>query len=412
MNQDLKELKKLLDRFKNAVDGLKPSENLVQSEDEITKIEQSLNDLDEKIADIESQTEDEEYSSQRPLMDKFSELKNDFEICKKNFYKKKDEVMTAHNQERLMRGELHGVEKKKAERDMALDQVKQVDEQGLIVNSIGENLKGAGANLTNINSGLKEQREQIERVGEKVVNMDTNIKKTGQLMGGIERRVFCRKFIVWLGIIVLTLANIIMIFLILAKGFGWAPFNDPTPTPPISYNGIDIQQGDINFADVKSNNYSFVMIKAGENTESFAKLSDFLEAAKNNDISAGIYWLIKNTEKELAKEEVSKAKEIATGVKDKKLKFSFYFTFEPTNVLISKNETISEFCKEIPIDCGLSLSYDNYTDYYKNYNGELQNIKNYWINTNNENDVKNDKKVKIWNVEGQYNNKYNKLKYK
>ena len=363
MNQDLKELKKLLDRFKNAVDGLKPSENLVQSEDEITKIEQSLNDLDEKIADIESQTEDEEYSSQRPLMDKFSELKNDFEICKKNFYKKKDEVMTAHNQERLMRGELHGVEKKKAERDMALDQVKQVDEQGLIVNSIGENLKGAGANLTNINSGLKEQREQIERVGEKVVNMDTNIKKTGQLMGGIERRAFCRKFIVWLGIIVLTLANIIMIFLILAKGFGWAPFND-------------------------------------------------LEAAKNNDISAGIYWLIKNTEKELAKEEVSKAKEIATGVKDKKLKFSFYFTFEPTNVLISKNETISEFCKEIPIDCGLSLSYDNYTDYYKNYPGELQNIKNYWINTNNENDVKNDKKVKIWNVEGQYNNKYNKLKYK
>lgn len=406
MNQDLKELKKLLDRFKNAVDGLKPSENLVQSEDEITKIEQSLNDLDEKIADIESQTEDEEYSSQRPLMDKFSELKNDFEICKKNFYKKKDEVMTAHNQERLMRGELHGVEKKKAERDMALDQVKQVDEQGLIVNSIGENLKGAGANLTNINSGLKEQREQIERVGEKVVNMDTNIKKTGQLMGGIERRVFCRKFIVWLGIIVLTLANIIMIFLILAKGFGWAPFND------ISYNGIDIQQGDINFADVKSNNYSFVMIKAGENTESFAKLNDFLEAAKNNDISAGIYWLIKNTKQESAKEEVSKAKEIVTGVKDKKLKFSFYFTFEPTNELISKNETISEFCKEIPIDCGLSLSYDNYTDYYKNYNGELQNIKNYWINTNNENDVKNDKKVKIWNVEGQYNNKYNKLKYK
>ena len=127
------------------------------------------------------------------------------------------------------------------------------------------------------------------------------------------------------------------------------------------------------------------MIKAGENTESFAKLNDSLEAAKNNDISAGIYWLIKNTEKELAKEEVSKAKEIATGVKDKKLKFSFYFTFEPTNELISKNETISEFCKEIPIDCGLSLSYDNYTDYYKNYNGELQNIKNYWINTNNEN---------------------------
>ena len=38
MNQDLKELKKLLDRFKSAVDGLKPSENLVQSEDEITKI--------------------------------------------------------------------------------------------------------------------------------------------------------------------------------------------------------------------------------------------------------------------------------------------------------------------------------------------------------------------------------------
>lgn len=411
MAQSLKDLKGFMDKFKTLVDNLKPSENLSQSEDEIEKIEEMINNIDEKITEIEGDVEeDEDFSNQRPLMDKFSELKNDFNIIKNNFYKKKDEVMTAHNKERLMRGELHGVEKKKAERDMALDQMKDIDEHGLLIDSIGDNLKGAGNNLTNMNVEAKKQREQINRVGDKVVKMDNNIKKTGQVMGGIERRVFCRKFIVWLGIIILFLANIIMVFLILARGFGWYPFNEP------SYNGIDIDKGTINFEDLQKNtNFTFIMVKAGEGKgegeESNRNLITIIDGAKDKKIKAGVYWIIKSDNDTLAQSEAEKAKGIVETLKDKDLYFRFYFKVL-NDTFISNYNITSKFCEDFPIDCGLSLSWDNYNNNYKADISKINNIKNYWINSVvSDSTVKNEEKIKIWNIGGEYNN-YDQLRYK
>lgn len=49
----------------------------------------------------------------------------------------------------------------------------------------------------------------------------------------------------WLGIILLTLANIVLLFLILAKGFGWPPFGDDKGN-----NGLDLKQDEnIDFED-------------------------------------------------------------------------------------------------------------------------------------------------------------------
>ena len=76
---------------------------------------------------------------------------------------------------------------------MALDQVKEVEEQGLMLNSIHDNVKGANVNLTNMNVEVKKQGEQIDRIGDKVITIDKSVKKTGETMGEIERRNCCRK---------------------------------------------------------------------------------------------------------------------------------------------------------------------------------------------------------------------------
>ena len=227
MSQRLRDLKNRIDKLRNKVENLKTTDNLSQSQDEVEEIDQDIQNTEETIKEIEEDAEeDEELSTQKPLMDKFNEYKNDFEIIRNKYNKKKDEVMSAHNKELLMQGKLHGVEKKKAERDMALDQMKDIDEHELMIDSISDNVKGINNNLDNMNVEAKKQREQIERVDDKVVQMDQTIKKTEQTFGGMEKRIFCRKFMLWLGIVLLTLANIVLLFLILAKGFGWPPFGD------------------------------------------------------------------------------------------------------------------------------------------------------------------------------------------
>ena len=221
----MKNLKTFLDRFKSRVEALKPTDNASQDQDEVDEIEDMLKNIEEQIEDIDTEMEDdEELSSQKPLIDKLSENKNDFNILKNKFNQKKDEIKSAHAKELLFSGQLKGVDKRKAERDVAADQVKEVDEQGQMLDSIHENVKGANVNLENMNVEAKKQGEQIDRIGDKVITMDNTVKKTGNVMSDIERRICCRKCILVSGIILILLMNIIMAFLIFARMFGWPGF--------------------------------------------------------------------------------------------------------------------------------------------------------------------------------------------
>jgi hypothetical protein len=143
--------------------------------------------------------------------------------------------------------------------------------------------------------------------------MDQTIKKTEQTFGGMEKRIFCRKFMLWLGIILLTLANIVLLFLILAKGFGWPPFGDDKGN-----NGLDLKQDEnIDFEDAyKKRNYSMIMIQAGNGIKPYDRLIDVIKALKDKSLGAGIYWIIENDTLTEALKEAEKAVEKAKAAKE------------------------------------------------------------------------------------------------
>ena len=99
-------------------------------------------------------------------------------------------------------GELEGIEKKKAERDIALDQHKEIDNQGEIIKDIHLQVRAAGDNLNNMNNALKDQGEQMNRIHDTVLNTNQKVKQTGKVMSAIERRYQCMK-VITLGAVIL-----------------------------------------------------------------------------------------------------------------------------------------------------------------------------------------------------------------
>lgn len=416
MSQRLRDLKGRLEKLRNKVENLKPTDNLSQSQDEVEEIDQEIQNTEEAIKEIDDEAEDdEELSTQKPLMDKFNEYKNDFEILKNKYNKKRDEVMSAHNQELLMQGKLHGVEKKKAARDMALDQMKNIDEHELMIDDIAQNVKDANANIANMNVEVKNQGERLKNVDDKVIQMDQTVKKTEERFGGMEKRIFCRKFLLWLGIVILLLANIVIAFLIIARGAGWPPFRDDTGN-----KGLDMKndETDVNFETIKNENYTMIMVQAGSGTKPYGRLIEVINALKDKGLEAGIYWKIESDNITVALQEAGEAANKVEEVK-KNIDFGFYFKFNDDNNNITKDyNLVSQLCDKITgkadIDCGLALTLTNYKTYYKQNLENAKNIKKYWVNSKvQDTDVKDEDKVKIWNTnEGVVHHHCDQLKYK
>ena len=105
-------------------------------------------------------------------------------------------------------GELEGVEKKKAEREIVLDQHKEIDNQGELIDSIQQNVKAAGSNLYNMNNVLEDQGQQMDRIHDTVLNTNEKIKKTGHVMTKIEWRNQCMKIATLIAVIVVGLFDI------------------------------------------------------------------------------------------------------------------------------------------------------------------------------------------------------------
>jgi hypothetical protein len=288
---------------------------------------------------------------------------------------------------------------------MALDQVKEVEEQGLMLNSIHDNVKGANENLTNMNVEVKKQGEQIDRIGDKVITIDKSVKKTGETMGEIERRNCCRKCSLVMGIIVLFLINIIMVFLILAKFFGWGPLF----TKKEKIKGIELSYTEpFDFEKFKNDGYTFVMMESGpfSNQEKKTSFSNkMIDALKQ--VKLGTYWKIDATDEGTATTQAQEAADFLNDIKNQ-LEYKVYLQITEEELL--KNEAIASNLIQILtnklIDCGLSMSYKQYKDYYKSKAKNLK-IKNYWITDyNKEFNEDNEEKVALWKLDDEV--KYDK----
>ena len=81
------------------VENLKLTDDLSEDEDNLETIENVIMDIEEKIEEIINEIEEkEEYSNQKQNIEKFNEYRNRFVITKNFYYKKRDEILTWHNQ--------------------------------------------------------------------------------------------------------------------------------------------------------------------------------------------------------------------------------------------------------------------------------------------------------------------------
>ena len=408
---NLKKLKIQIEKFKNRVDNFKPTDDVSQNDREISEIEEIISNTDQLLDQIkEDFDDDEELSSQRQLLDKVQEHKNDFEIIKNSFNKKKEEARQAASQELLMQGKLSGVERKKAERDMALDLNKEVDEQGLMLDSIHKNVLGANENLETMNTEAKNQGEIINRVGEKVLTIDTKVKKTGGTLSEMERRICCRKCMLWMGIILLTIANIVMIFVIIAKKTDWFDKSeddnkkdDSTPASEF-VKGIDREtySVDIDFGLFSNKNLAFAFLPLGKEKTSEDKFNADYNSARGKSIDIGIYWTIAGDDENAAVDQANFASDFIRDTKgDKQFKYHFYFKLE--NEIIKQNSTlVNSLCEEIVpnySDCGVFLTKSEYNSYFKDSDSQLTSIKNYILTIDNDNEIeefKNNAKAQLF----------------
>ena len=389
MSSNLKVLERTVEKFKTKIENLNPSDDASRCQDEVEQLEEIQKNIEELIETLENDAENDE----------------DF------FFKKKDDVRSAHAKELLMEGKLTGVEQKKAQRDMALDNVKEVDEQGLLIDSIHSNIKGANSNFSNMSEEAKKQGEKLDNTGDIVLTMETSVKKIEKTFGEMDRKIICRKCIVWFTIIGITLANIVFVWLILAKRFGWPPFGDTTPkdsdTPAKEFKGIDYDQNAIISFDgdgtFKKNNLTFAILKGGEIKANDGAFKDHYEKAKEKEVKVGMYWNIKADDESGAFEQVNAASNYIENLKNETTKyiFNYGFYFKFTGTYQPNNSTEAEkFCGNVTIDCGVAISYENYKNNYKNKLKNLQNVKKFWISPYS-NLYKSDKddKVYIWTTD-------------
>ena len=216
MSSDLKTLGNDIERLKNKIDRLDENGDVYQTKNDIETYEKNYNRLLEKLNDI---TEGES-NLEKPLISKVNQMKSDLEIILNLINRKKEAVKRKYNIELLKNGELTGADKIKTERDMIMDQHKETDFQGNVIDSIASNIKDANNNLGNMNTELKNQGDQMNRIQDHAANAESEVKQTEKIMNRMERRQKCMKVVGGIAVVVLGIFDLVWLIFWLIKFFG------------------------------------------------------------------------------------------------------------------------------------------------------------------------------------------------
>ena len=216
MSADLKSLSNDIERLKARIERLDENGDVYQNKNDIETYEKNYNRLYEKLNDI---TEGDS-NLEKPLISKVNQCKSDLEIISNLLNRKKEAIKKKYNIELLKGGELSGADKVKTERDMIMDQHKETDYQGNMIDSIASNIKSANNNLVNINTELKNQGEQMNRIQDHVANAESEVKQTEKIMTGMERRQKCMKIVGGCAVVILGIFDVFWLVFWLIKYFG------------------------------------------------------------------------------------------------------------------------------------------------------------------------------------------------
>ena len=190
------------------VNNLNVNDDVYQIKNDIEELEGMYNDLNSQMDDCDNDLKDSSDSNTKPLINKLTQFRSDLDIAKNKLNSKKNSWQTNYNLEMLKEGKLSGFDKKKAERDIIIDQHKETDSQGDLIKGIGEHIKGSNQNMENINAELKQQGEQIINLQGTTTGISGKVSNTERVMTKIERRQVCGKVIGAIAIIVVGLADI------------------------------------------------------------------------------------------------------------------------------------------------------------------------------------------------------------
>ena len=216
MSTDLKSLSNDIERLKARIERLDENGDVYQNKNDIETYEKNYNRLYEKLNDL---TEGDS-NLEKPLISKVNQCKSDLEIISNLLNRKKEAIKKKYNIELLKGGELSGADKIKTERDMIMDQHKETDYQGNMIDSIASNIKSANNNLVNINTELKNQGEQMERIQGHVNNAESEVKQTEKIMTRMERRQKCMKIVGGCAVVILGIFDVFWLVFWLIKYFG------------------------------------------------------------------------------------------------------------------------------------------------------------------------------------------------
>ena len=216
-----KEIKKIqldLDELLLSVDNIDDKEeDIYNLERNIQELNANYDKIDDRYSRLKEEVEEQD-DTEVPLLNKLKTIKNDMNKYKKRINEKEEKLAKLKRISKYYEGELEGADKKKAEREILLENQKQVDNQGLIIDSIQENVKAVGTNLNNINTELDSQGQKINRIQDKVIETENEIKKTSRVMGKIERRHNCMKILSLIFLIIFGLFDVAwIVFLIILK---------------------------------------------------------------------------------------------------------------------------------------------------------------------------------------------------
>ena len=207
-DSDIKAIGNNVEKFVKKVNNLNVNDDAYQLKNDIEELEGMYNDLNSQMEDCDNDLKDSSDSNTKPLINKLTQFKTDLDIAKNKLNSKKNAWQTNYNLELLKEGKLSGYDKKKAERDIIIDQHKETDFQGELIKGIGESIKGSNQNMENINADLKKQGEQIINLQGTTTGISGKVSNTERVMTKIERRQVCGKVIGAIAIIVVGLADI------------------------------------------------------------------------------------------------------------------------------------------------------------------------------------------------------------
>ena len=207
-DSDIKAIGNNVEKFVKKVNNLNVNDDAYQLKNDIEELEGMYNDLNSQMEECDNDLKDSSDSNTKPLINKLTQFKTDLDIAKNKLNSKKNAWQTNYNLELLKEGKLSGYDKKKAERDIIIDQHKETDFQGELIKGIGESIKGSNQNMENINAELKQQGEHIINLQGTTTGISGKVSNTERVMTKIERRQVCGKVIGAIAIIVVGLADI------------------------------------------------------------------------------------------------------------------------------------------------------------------------------------------------------------